>query len=226
MLDQLARVLRPDGLLLISSPNRGHYVPGNPHHRHEYTPLECKRRWRVASARSDCCPSTRCSRGDQCTPRAFRRHAHRATGGARASRTRSTLWPSPGQRCRQHPRRLVALTQFLEIRQWLERFQGQERVLDEQARSLRSSRLCVASVTRRSRGSPNGSRPSPSCRSCASVWRRRKRRCLLWKIRLPRSRSALRSSARGAGRRGDARLGQLAITAPLRAIKRLARPPR
>jgi O-antigen biosynthesis protein len=34
---ELARVLRPDGLLLISSPNRGEYPPGNPHHLHELT---------------------------------------------------------------------------------------------------------------------------------------------------------------------------------------------
>jgi SAM-dependent methyltransferase len=40
VLDELARVLRSDGLLLISSPNRDRYVPGNPHHRHEYTRAE------------------------------------------------------------------------------------------------------------------------------------------------------------------------------------------
>ena len=39
-LDELARVLAPDGLLLLSSPNRGVYPPGNPHHRHEFTPEE------------------------------------------------------------------------------------------------------------------------------------------------------------------------------------------
>jgi len=39
-LDELARVLAPDGLLLLSSPNRGVYPPGNPHHRHEFTPAE------------------------------------------------------------------------------------------------------------------------------------------------------------------------------------------
>jgi len=39
-LDELARVLAPDGLLLVSSPNRGVYPPGNPHHRHEFTPAE------------------------------------------------------------------------------------------------------------------------------------------------------------------------------------------
>lgn len=40
VLDELARVLAPGGLLVISSPNRDRYVPGNPHHRHEYVPRE------------------------------------------------------------------------------------------------------------------------------------------------------------------------------------------
>jgi len=37
VLDQLRRVLRKDGVLLISSPNRGVYPGGNPHHLHEFT---------------------------------------------------------------------------------------------------------------------------------------------------------------------------------------------
>jgi SAM-dependent methyltransferase len=40
VLDELKRVLAPNGLLIISSPNRDHYMPGNPHHRHEYSPPE------------------------------------------------------------------------------------------------------------------------------------------------------------------------------------------
>ena len=39
-LDELKRVLRPDGVLLVSSPNRDVYPPGNPHHVHEYRPEE------------------------------------------------------------------------------------------------------------------------------------------------------------------------------------------
>jgi SAM-dependent methyltransferase len=40
VLDELVRVLASDGLLLISSPNRGVYPPGNPHHLHELSPSE------------------------------------------------------------------------------------------------------------------------------------------------------------------------------------------
>jgi SAM-dependent methyltransferase len=40
VLDELVRVLAPGGLLLISSPNRGVYPAGNPHHFHEFEPGE------------------------------------------------------------------------------------------------------------------------------------------------------------------------------------------
>jgi SAM-dependent methyltransferase len=40
VLDQLTRVLAADGVLLISSPNRGVYPAGNPHHHHEFKPAE------------------------------------------------------------------------------------------------------------------------------------------------------------------------------------------
>jgi O-antigen biosynthesis protein len=40
ILDQLTRVLAPSGVLLVSSPNRGVYPPGNPHHFHEFKPAE------------------------------------------------------------------------------------------------------------------------------------------------------------------------------------------
>jgi SAM-dependent methyltransferase len=40
VLDELRRVLRPDGLLAISTPNRDVYMPGNPFHLRELTPNE------------------------------------------------------------------------------------------------------------------------------------------------------------------------------------------
>jgi O-antigen biosynthesis protein len=40
ILDELRRVLRPDGLVAVSSPNRDVYPPGNPHHKHEFLPDE------------------------------------------------------------------------------------------------------------------------------------------------------------------------------------------
>lgn len=39
-LDRLAAVVAPDGLLVVSSPNRDVYPPGNPFHKHEFTPGE------------------------------------------------------------------------------------------------------------------------------------------------------------------------------------------
>jgi SAM-dependent methyltransferase len=42
VIGELARVLSPDGVLVISSPNRNVYVPGNPHHVYEYEPEELR----------------------------------------------------------------------------------------------------------------------------------------------------------------------------------------
>lgn len=41
-ISELRRVLRPGGLLAISSPNRDVYPPGNPHHTHEFVPEELR----------------------------------------------------------------------------------------------------------------------------------------------------------------------------------------
>ena len=40
VLDQLAGALRPNGILVISSPNRDVCPPGNPYHKHEFRPEE------------------------------------------------------------------------------------------------------------------------------------------------------------------------------------------
>jgi SAM-dependent methyltransferase len=41
-LDRLAGVLRPDGVLVVSSPNKDVYPPGNPYHKHEFRPDELR----------------------------------------------------------------------------------------------------------------------------------------------------------------------------------------
>lgn len=46
VLDELARVLAPEGVLLVSSPNRDVYPPGNPHHLHEFLPTELEQELR------------------------------------------------------------------------------------------------------------------------------------------------------------------------------------
>jgi SAM-dependent methyltransferase len=55
VIDELHRVLKPDGLLLLSTPNREVVVPGNPFHLHEFTPDELvetiSRRFRNVAAR-------------------------------------------------------------------------------------------------------------------------------------------------------------------------------
>ena len=40
VIGELVRVLAKGGILVVSSPNRASYVPGNPHHVHEYLPHE------------------------------------------------------------------------------------------------------------------------------------------------------------------------------------------
>lgn len=42
VLDHLTRVLAADGVIVVSSPNRGIYPPGNPHHFHEFTSAELR----------------------------------------------------------------------------------------------------------------------------------------------------------------------------------------
>ncbi len=44
---ELRRVLKPSGVLAISSPNRDVYPPGNPHHVHEFVPEELEQALRV-----------------------------------------------------------------------------------------------------------------------------------------------------------------------------------
>jgi SAM-dependent methyltransferase len=227
VLDELARVLRPDGLLLISSPNRGHYVPGNPHHRHEYVPLELRE---ALESRFG-------------AVRLLSQHAMLASAISspheRFDRARTERLVEPGEQDEIYTLAIagtalppasspmVALTQFLEIRQWLERFQGQERVLDEQARSLAE----LETLRRERREALERLAEREQTLAELPVLRERLAQATAalppLEERVAALQAGLAEQARAA-RVGEEMRASVSwrITAPLRAIKRLTRSPR
>ncbi len=137
-LDELARVLSPGGLLAISSPNRARYVPGNPHHRHEYLPEELRsalaRRFpavRLAAQHVMVASVISASDGDgEAGPATVERMA------APAPEDETYILalaggdpPAPGADA-------VTLTQFVELRQWLDLYERQDEIARAQAQAL------------------------------------------------------------------------------------------
>ena len=137
VMDELARVLRPDGLLFISSPNRDRYVPGNPHHIHELVrdELQALLDARFASARI------------------ISQHAMLASvvswSGSptfEGALTRRTDDPAPedelyllaiaGSELPPDPGPVVTLGRFAEPRRWLDHIELQRSHIDEQLHLL------------------------------------------------------------------------------------------
>jgi 2-polyprenyl-3-methyl-5-hydroxy-6-metoxy-1,4-benzoquinol methylase len=144
VLDELARVLAPGGLLLISSPNRDRYVPGNPHHRYEFLPDELKaaleRRFeRVRLLRQH----------DWLASAILEDGAFAGFGDApiEGLDVRKLVGHEPGAETytlalasdHELPASLMplTLTHAMELREWMEHFHGQDRILREQAGELR-----------------------------------------------------------------------------------------
>ena len=137
VMDELARVLRPDGLLFISSPNRDRYVPGNPHHIHELVrdELQAMLDARFASARI------------------ISQHVMVASvvswSGSptfEGALTRRTADPAPedelyllaiaGSELPPDPGPVVTLGRFAEPRRWLDHIERQRRHIEEQLHLL------------------------------------------------------------------------------------------
>jgi SAM-dependent methyltransferase len=139
VLDELARVLAPDGVLLVSSPHRARYVPGNPHHRHEYLPEELRSTLRtrfgavrllsqhamIASVLSD--ERSEPELEDDSSVR--RLAAPGDDDGVYTLAMAGERLPDPGPA-------LVTLTGFVELRQWLELYNAQDEILRRQKRML------------------------------------------------------------------------------------------
>jgi SAM-dependent methyltransferase len=142
VLAEFARLLAPGGLLVISSPNRDAYVPGNPHHHLEFTPTEfadaLRRHWRRV--------------------RLLRQHnwigsavfedgvAEAQDLAVEAMRVHKLAGERPGSEpytvalacddALPEPPALMALTGVTEVRRWLEHYDAQQRVLDDQRQAI------------------------------------------------------------------------------------------
>jgi O-antigen biosynthesis protein len=138
VLDELVRVLAPGGLLAISSPNRDVYIPGNPHHTHEYLPeeMEAALRARLANVRllrqrnwiaSSLMEDEQFAAGDRS------RLPHMGVRGLAGSRPGQEIFTvglaSDGELPR--PEALTVLTHLEELRQWVEWNRHVESVLKD-----------------------------------------------------------------------------------------------
>jgi 2-polyprenyl-3-methyl-5-hydroxy-6-metoxy-1,4-benzoquinol methylase len=136
VLDELLRVMSPDALLLISSPNRNRYVPGNPHHKHEYVPSE------LHAALASRFPAVTM----------YSQHAMLAsvitpTQGGFTFSTRRLVESTKddeiytiavaGAHIPTSISATVALTQFLELRKWLSHERDQRLFIERQTDALR-----------------------------------------------------------------------------------------
>lgn len=140
VLDELARVVADDGLVVVSSPNRDIYVPGNPHHVEEYAPEE------LHAALASRFPHVALVRQHVLTASVVLPDAHLEPTGPGSLRPADVgkLGPLPpgaepytlalaGRRPLPDARTGVCLTEPVEVRRWVELFDEQRRTLQEQA---------------------------------------------------------------------------------------------
>jgi SAM-dependent methyltransferase len=136
VLAELARVLAPDGLLAISSPNAEHYPEGNPHHIREFATSEFRSLLREAF------PSVRLLAQHQWISSALFEEGAlgrgalevrtvKATSRRLGSETYTIALAGYGEL--PEPPAAAALTGTVELRRWVEHFEGQQRLLDQQA---------------------------------------------------------------------------------------------
>jgi SAM-dependent methyltransferase len=138
VLDELTRVLAPDGLLLISSPNRARYVPGNPHHRHEYLPGE------LGEALRSRFPAVRLLQqhvmiasvisGDDDDEELSEARVRRLASPE--AEDEIYILAMAGERLPNPGSGAIALTKFVELRKWLEHYRQQVELLEQQRRAL------------------------------------------------------------------------------------------
>lgn len=138
VLDEVARVLRADGLLVLSSPNRDRYVPGNPHHRHELLRDELQGLLdvrfpsaRILSQHVMLASVVGWTQGPVSEDGAVQRVA------APDEDDELYLVAMAGSKLPPDPDSVVSLTRFAEPRAWLEHINGQQRHIETLTRYQR-----------------------------------------------------------------------------------------
>ena len=136
VLGELARVLAPDGVLAISSPNADRYPPGNPHHRREFTTQEFR------ALVGEAFRSVRLLAQHQWVSSAVFEERDLGAGalGVRTVKAASRALGSEaytvalaGAGALPDPPPVAALTGTIEPRRWIEHFDEQQELLTQQA---------------------------------------------------------------------------------------------
>lgn len=150
VLDELARVLRPGGVVALSSPNRDAYAQGNPHHVHEFRPDELRQALesRFAHVRL-------IRQHDFLTSAIIDDEGFTADDGSTLAGVdvRKVVGQRPGEETYTlalaseepvpEPPRMAVLTGTLELRQWLEHFDAQQRAFEAQENHLAELKALV-----------------------------------------------------------------------------------
>jgi 2-polyprenyl-3-methyl-5-hydroxy-6-metoxy-1,4-benzoquinol methylase len=139
VLGELRRVLAPDGVLAVSSPNADRYAPGNPHHVREFTTSEFR------ALLAEAFPAVRLLAQHgwissavfeerDLDPGALSVRTVKAEARRLGSETYTVALAGSG--ALPEPPATAALTGTVEVRRWLEHFEAQQRLLAEQAEYL------------------------------------------------------------------------------------------
>jgi 2-polyprenyl-3-methyl-5-hydroxy-6-metoxy-1,4-benzoquinol methylase len=155
VVQELRRVLRPGGLLLVSSPNRGEYPPGNPHHAKEVSAQEFldllsrrfthvvplrQHNWLASAVLGD--EDFMSTEADRPLEASVHKAAAREPGKELYTLAICSDEQPP------EPSQAVAMTHPLEVRRWLEQIESARTELLRQGDELRSTRETLAATER------------------------------------------------------------------------------
>ncbi|HEV2813246.1 MAG TPA: methyltransferase domain-containing protein [Solirubrobacteraceae bacterium] len=218
-LQELERIVSADGVLLVSSPNRDVYEPGNPHHLHEYTPTELQGALerlfahvelrRQANLIASSVMPDDVAAGDDLDPVHDVRLAKCVSVGA-GEETYTLALASHAPLAPDRATTAVA-TGVTEIRRWVEIYAEQQAAVEERDRLLRRLEDEAVEVRRAREVLLDGERAHARATKLEEELRIAREEIAALHERLERSAAAIEGMQRSPSWR---------LTAPLRALKR------